>query len=169
MSLINRMQEDRLRRIGQDSHYRPIVDAIKAVQHDGVSSQEVVQTALRATRDQYVKEGRKLDPENVRRDAYTAASVSAVESPYQMSDLPEGDDKTKHFMVSGEIASRIDQGLDALKVVPQPARRAIAVGLTTGIGFLKEVLDIFGTGFNRQDLKADVKGAKAPFSEPPLG
>lgn len=169
MSLINRMQEDRLRRVGQDPHYRPIVSAVEAAQHDGASSGEVLGAALRATRDQYVKEGRTLDREDVRHDAFLAAGVGAVEAPYQLSDLPAGTDKTKHFMVSAEIASRIDQGLEALRIVPQPARKAIAVGITTGLGFLKEVLDVFGSGFNRQDLKADLAGAEAPFSEPALG
>jgi len=168
MSLINRLQEDRLRRIGNDPHYRPVVDTVKATQHDGVASSQVLETALRATRDQYVKEGRKLDPEKVRTDAYMAASVASVESPYQMSDLPDGTDKSKHFLVSAEISSHIDQGLEAVKVVPESARKAIAVGVTTGIGFFKEVLDIFTTGFNRQDLKADVQGAKAPYSKPAL-
>lgn len=168
MSLINRLGEDRLRRIGQDPHYRPIIDAVKGVQRNGVSSEEVLTTALRATRDQYVKEGRKLDSEDLRHDAFMAASVGSVESPYQLSDMPEGDDKTKHFLVSGELASGIDQKLDELRIVPKPARKAIAIGVTTGLGFLKEVLDVFTTGFNRQDLQADVAGAKRPFSEAPL-
>lgn len=169
MSLINRLQEDRLRRIGQDPHLRPVIDTVKATQRDGVSPDEVMATALRATRDQYVKEGRRLDAENVRNDAYMAASVGSVESPYQLAGLPEGSDKTKHYMLSAEIASRIDRTLDDLRVVPEPARQALAIGLTTGLGFLKEVLDIFGSGFNRQDLKADLEGAKAPFSEPAVG
>lgn len=169
MSLINRLQEDRLRRIGQDPHFRPVIDAVKSVQRDGVASDTVLGTALRATHDQYVKEGRALDPENVRHDAFMAASVGSVERPYQLSDMPAGADKTKHFLVSGELASGIDRTLDDLKVVPRPARKAIAIGVTTSLGFLKEVLDLFTTGFNRQDLQADVAGAKRPFSEPPLG
>lgn len=169
MSLLNRLQEDRLRRIGQDPHYRPVVDAVKAAQRDGVSSEAVLDTAFRATRDQYVKEGRRLDPENVRHDAFMAASVGSVETPYQLADMPEGTDKTKHFMVSGEVASGIDRRLDDLKVVPRPARKAIAIGVTTGLGFLKEVLDLFSTGFNRQDLQADVAGAKRALKGPDLG
>ncbi len=169
MSLINRLQEDHLRRVGQNPHFRPVVDQVKAAQHDGVSSNEVLETALKATRDQYVKEGRRLDPENLRNDAFMAATVASVEAPYQLSDMPAGTDKTKHYMQSGQIASRIDRTLDDLKIVPEGARKAIAVGVTTGLGFLKEVLDVFGTGFNREDLQADVAGAKAPFSEPQVG
>lgn len=163
MSLINDLGEKKIKGLRKDPHYQPIIDEIKQSQHDGITSDEVVETALKATRDQFVKEGRKLDKEDLRKDAFLAATAASVEAPYQMKDMPEGSDKTKHYLLWGAMAAKIDQSLDALGIIPAGARKKIAIGLSMSVGYLKEVADLFTSGFNREDLKADQKGVRSPF------
>lgn len=163
MSWINDRTEAKYAKLRHDPHYKPIVDAVRQVQRDGVSPEVVVNAAVRATRDQYVASGRPIDTEDIRRDAFLAATAASIEAPYELDGLPQGTDKTKHFFWSGAFAARIDQALDALKIVPRRVREAVAVGLTVTVGWLKEVADIFTTGFSKEDLKADRLGARSPF------
>ncbi|MNK87726.1 hypothetical protein D3C87_1076660 [compost metagenome] len=163
MSWINDRQESKFNRLRNDSHYGPIVDAVRKVQKDGVAPQTVIEEAVRATRDQYVASGRPIDTEDIRRDAFLAATAGSIEAPYELSGLPEGTDKTKHYFWSGAFSAKIDQALDALKVVPRSVRETVAVGATVFVGWLKEVADLFTTGYSKDDLKADRMGAKSPF------
>ena len=163
MSWINDRQEARFTRLKNDPHYGPIVTAVRQVQQDGVTPETVVNAAVKATRDQYVASGRRIDKEDIRRDAFLAATAASFEAPYELSGLPEGTDKTKHFFWSGAFAARIDQVLDAAKIVPQRVREAVAVSMTVLVGWLKEVADIFTTGYSKEDLVADRLGAKSPF------
>jgi hypothetical protein len=163
MSWINERQEAKFTRLRNDPHYRPIVDAVRQVQKDGVAPATVVQEAVRATRDQYVASGRKIDQEDIRRDAFLAATAASFEAPYSLEGLPAGDDKTKHYFWSGAFAAKVDQSLDALRILPQRLRESVAIGSTLFVGWLKEVADIFTTGYSREDLLADRLGAKSPF------
>lgn len=163
MSWINDRQESKFNQLRNDPHYKPIVDAVRKVQKDGVAPETVVQEAVRATRDQYVASGRKIDTEDIRRDAFLAATAASIEAPFEMVGLPEGTDKTKHYFWSGAFAAKIDQNLDALRIVPQRVRESVSVGTAVFVGWLKEVADIFTTGYSKEDLKADRMGAKSPF------
>lgn len=163
MSWINERTEAKFTRLRNDPHYQPIVDAVRQVQADGVKPEVVVQEAVRATRDQYVSSGRAIDTEDIRRDAFLAAAAASIEAPYELSGLPEGTDKTKHYFLSGTFAATIDQTLDALRIIPRGVREGVAVGTTVFVGWLKEVADLFTTGYSKEDLKADRLGAKSPF------
>jgi hypothetical protein len=166
MSWINDRQEAKYKGLRNDPHYRPIVDAVRQVQRDGVSPDEVVAAAVRATRDQYVASGRRIDREDIRRDAFLAATAASIEAPYELSGLPAGQDKTKHYFWSGAFAAKVDQALDALRIIPQGLRQKAAIGASVFVGWLKEVADVFTTGYSREDLQADRMGAKRPFEVP---
>lgn len=166
MSWINDRQEAKFNRLRNDPHYRPIIDAVRQVQHNGVAPTTVVHEAVKATRDQYVASGRRIDTEDIRRDAFLAATAASIEAPYELDGLPQGTDKTKHYFWSGAFAAKIDQALDALRVIPQGVRQTVAIGATVFVGWLKEVADIFTTGFSREDLQADRMGARSPFEVP---
>ncbi len=166
MSWINDRQEAKFSRLRNDPHYRPIIDAVRQVQKNGVEPSTVTREAVRATRDQYVAAGRRIDQEDIRRDAFLAATAACIEAPYELSGLPEGTDKTKHYFWSGAFAAKIDQALDALRIVPQGARQSIAIGSSIVVGWLKEVADVFTTGYSRSDLLADRLGAGSPFKVP---
>jgi hypothetical protein len=163
MSWINERTEAKFTQLRNDPHYKPIVDAVRQVQADGVTPAVVVQEAVRATRDQYVASGRKVDQEDIRRDAFLAATAASIEAPYELAGLPEGADKTKHYFWSGAFSAKIDQSLDALRILPRSLREGVAVGTTVFVGWLKEVADTFTSGYSREDLLADRLGAKSPF------
>ena len=163
MSWINERQEAKFNRLRNDPHYGPIVDAVRKVQTDGVAPKTVVEEAVRATRDQYVAAGRRIDTEDIRRDAFLAATAASIEAPYELSGLPEGKDKTKHYFWSGAFSAKIDQALDALKVIPKSVRETVAIGTTVFVGWLKEVADLLTTGYSKEDLMADRLGARSPF------
>ncbi len=166
MSWLNDRLEVPLRKAQGDPHYRPVIDEILKSQKDGVSSDEIARVAVQATRDEYIREKRRIDPEDIRYDAFLAASAAALEKPYQLGDAPAGPDKAQHLFVSGTIAAKIDQWLDKLRVIPSPVRHFLGVSVSVTLGFFKEIADIFTSGFSRDDLKADWKGARSPFAQP---
>lgn len=155
MSWINDLLEKPLRKRLTDPHFKPAVLAAEAAKHDGATTAEVLEAALTATRDTYVREGRPLDAKDIRVDAFKATGAAAMEKPFQAGDLPTGTDKAQHFFVSGEIAGRIE---NALSWLPFGLSVPIARGLTKSVGFMKEVIDLTTSGFSREDLKADYAG-----------
>lgn len=166
MSWINERQEAKYRRLRNDPHYRPIIDSVRAVQANGVAPDTVIREAVRATRDRYVAAGKPIDQEDVRHDAFMAATAASIEAPYELSGLPKGTDKTKHFFWSAAFAARVDQVLDTLRIIPEGMRRAVSIGASVFVGWLKEVADIFTSGYSREDLLADRLGARSPFEVP---
>ncbi|MBM3276028.1 MAG: hypothetical protein FJZ00_12815 [Candidatus Sericytochromatia bacterium] len=163
MSWLNDKLEAPLRKALVNPHYKPVIAKIEAAQRNGVTSREIRDVAVRGMRERWVVEGRKLDPEDIRSEAFLAASAAAVDKPYQLADTPEGEDKAQHLFVSGTLSSYIDSTLEKALFVPGIVRRGLALGLTMTVGFFKEVADIFTTGFSTGDLKADWLGATAPF------
>lgn len=156
MGALNGSLESRLRQVAADPRQKPVVDVVRAVQHDGATSSEVLAVALKATRDSYVRSGRVLDSRAMRADAFLAAATASIEKPYQLEDAPGGVDKAMHFFVSGFMAAKIKEKLAYL---PAAWSDAIARTATLGIGFIKEITDIPSSGFSRADLSADIAGA----------
>ncbi|MNS86539.1 lipoprotein [compost metagenome] len=162
MSGINNAIENRLKAVRQDARFRPAIDQVKAANRQGVTSNELLDVAVKATVDEYKASGRRIDADQVRQRAFLAAAAAAAETPIQLSDLPEGDDKTKHFFVSGLISIKVAEVAD--KLLPRGLAEKIGTGASIFMGWGKEVYDkFFATGYNRDDLKADVAGAKRPF------
>lgn len=162
MSSINRYIERRFEGVRQDAHYRPIIDQVKASARPGATSDQVLEAAVCATKDQFKREGKMASDHLVREQAFLAAAAASMEQSMTLSDLPEGDDKTKHFMTSGFLSLTVSKWAD--KLLPRGLAEKIGVGVSFGIGWAKEVYDhFFATGYNRDDLKADMAGAKRPF------
>lgn len=162
MSGINTTIENKLKTVRQDARYRSAIDQVKAASHKGVTSDELLTVAVKATVDEYKASGRRINNDEIRSRAFLAAAAAASETPIELSDLPAGSDKTKHFFVSGVISMKIAEVAD--KVLPRGISEKIGTGFSIALGWGKEVYDkFFATGFNRDDLKADVAGAKRPF------
>lgn len=162
MSGINNMIEGKLKTVRQDARFRPVIDQVKAANHQGVTSDELLTVAVKATVDEYKASGRRINQDEIRSRAFLAAAAAAAETPMSLADLPQGDDKTKHFFVSGLISMKIAEAAD--KILPRGLSEKIGTGLSIALGWGKEVYDkFFATGYNREDLKADVAGAKRPF------
>ena len=163
MSWINDQIESRLRAVRSDARLRPIIDQVKAAgQAPGRSADEVLATAARASRDSFVREGKPATAAQVRERAFLAAAAASAEQPMVLGGIPQGTDKTQHFFVSGMISLKVAQVADTL--LPRGLAETLGIGASIGLGWLKEVYDqFFATGYNREDLAADVAGAKKPF------
>ncbi|MFP5501537.1 MAG: hypothetical protein ACLGIN_03540 [Candidatus Sericytochromatia bacterium] len=162
MSMINRKLESRIEAVRKDAHYRPIIDQVKAKAGTEATTDQVLKAAVCATRDQFKREGKTASDHTLREQAFLAATVASVEQPMTLSDLPEGEDKTKHFLASGFLSLTIAKWAD--KLLPRGLAEKVGVGASIGLGWAKEVYDkFFATGFSREDLQADIKGAKRPF------
>lgn len=163
MSWINDQIESRLRTVRQDVRMRPIIDQVKrAGQAKGRSADELLAVAARAARDSFVREGQTPRPEQVRERAFLAAAAAGAEQPMVLTGIPQGTDKTQHFFVSGVISLKVAEVADRL--LPRGLAEKLGIGASVGLGWLKEVYDqFFATGYNRDDLKADVAGAQQPF------
>lgn len=163
MSWINDQLESRLRTVRQDARMRPIIDQVKAAGQSGKRSDDLLAVAAKAARDSYVKEGKRPSADQVRERAFLAAAAAATEQPTTLTDIPKGDDKTQHFFVSGMISLKVAEVAD--KLLPRGLAEKLGVGVSVSLGWLKEVYDhFFATGYNTDDLKADVAGAKKPFA-----
>lgn len=162
MSSINNFLEGRFNAVRRDASYRPVIDKVKAEAKNGASSHDVLNVAMSATVDQFKRQGKKLDAHAVREAAFLAAAAASIEQPFEMKDMPAGDDKTKHFLTSGFLSVTVAKWAD--KVLPRGLAEKIGIGASAGLGWAKEVYDkFFGTGYNKDDLKADFAGAKRPF------
>lgn len=160
MSGINTMIEGKLRNVRNDARVRPVIDSVKAAAPK--NSDAALDVAMRASRDSFVREGKKASADDIRERAFLAAAAAATEKPMNFSDLPAGDDKVKHFFVSGVISLAVSKVADV--VLPASWAHAIGTGASVTLGFFKEIYDqFFATGFNREDLAADKAGAARPF------
>ena len=162
MSRINTMIENQLKTVRQDARFRPAIDQVKAANRKGVTSNELLDVAVKATVDEYKASGRKVKADEIRERAFLAAAAASTETSIQLADLPQGDDKTKHFFVSGVLSMKAADLAD--KLLPRSWAEKLGAGASIALGWVKEVYDAaFATGYNRDDLKADVAGAKRPF------
>ncbi len=164
MSWINDQIESRLRTVRQDVRLRPIIDQVKATgQKPGTSADALLAVAAVAARDSFVREGKRPTDDQIRARAFTAAAAAATEQPTVLAGIPQGQDKTQHFFVSGMISLKVAEVAD--KLLPRGLAEKVGIGVSISLGWLKEVYDqFFATGYSREDLQADVAGARKPFS-----
>jgi hypothetical protein len=159
---IDNALENRLHQVATDARFRPVIDQVKAAHHDGTTSSELLDVAVKATRDEYKRSNRPVDADKLREDAFLATAAAAAESDLQLADLPQGGDKTEHFFMSGLISLKATSIFD--KVMPRAWAEKLGTAASVAVGYAKEVGDkFFGTGFDRDDIKADKAGAKRPF------
>lgn len=163
MSWINDQIESRLRTVRSDARMRPIIDQVKvAGQAPGRSADEVLAVAATAARDSFVREGKPASAPEVRERAFLAAAAAATEQPMVLGGIPKGHDKTQHFFVSGMISLKVAEIAD--KLLPRVVAEKLGVGASVTVGWAKEIYDhFFASGYNAEDLAADVAGAKKPF------
>lgn len=163
MSQINDLLNSRIRNAARDPLTRAVADRVKQSNLSGVSSADVLEVAVAATKDQYLKAGKGAPSADVIREkAFLGAAVAASEKPFELKDLPAGTDKTQHFFTSGVLSLTFAKWADTL--LPKSWANWLGEKASYALGFGKEIYDkFFATGFNRDDLKADLAGAKRPF------
>jgi uncharacterized protein YfiM (DUF2279 family) len=164
VSWINDRLESRLRAVRQDVLMRPAIDAVKAAAgRPGVTGQALLDVSLAATRDSYERSIYGPAPDQLRERALLAAAAASAETGISLEGLPTGADKTRHYFLSGWISLQLARAADVL--LPRGLAEHLGVGGSVAMGLLKEVHDVFfGTGFSREDLQADLAGARAPFA-----
>lgn len=156
MSRLDSFIEKRCSGISRDVRYRPIIDRAKAAaQCPGATTESVLQASVCAARDQFGA----ASTDEIRLAALKGAMAARVEKPFGLSDLPEGKDKSEHFLMSALIGTEISK---AFKHV-MPSAWAVWCGEQTSkaVGVAKECLDLIThQDFSRADIQADFKGAK---------
>jgi hypothetical protein len=160
VSAINDRIEARLRVVGRDERYRSVVDALASSREvSGLRSVDLVRESLQLSCHVFGFG----DVGRNRERAYLAAAVAASEHPYDLVDLPSGSDKAKHFFLSGYLSAWLGGRLSFL---PGRLEERVAAALVVGVGWFKEVFDcFFGSGYSREDLQANVRGAWSPFQQ----
>lgn len=163
MSKINDILNSRIKSAARDPLTRAVADRVKQSNLSGASSNDVLEVAVKATKDEYVKAGKAApSADTLREKAFLGAAVAASEKPFSLKDLPEGSDKTQHFFTSGVLSLTFSKWADTL--LPKSWANWVGEKASYALGFGKEIYDkFFATGFNRDDLKADAAGAKRPF------
>jgi hypothetical protein len=159
---LDNLLENRLRKVRNDASYKPVLDELKAAQGKGLSSADYMNTAVQATRDEFKRQGKPLKQSELRERAMLAATAAAAETPIQLADMPKGTDKTEHFCASGLISLKAANFFD--KFLPSSWAEKLGYHVSVAVGYAKEINDkFFGTGFDRDDLKADKAGARSVF------
>jgi hypothetical protein len=152
----------RFQAIQKDPSYRPIIDKIEQATAQPISSDAMLQVAIAATVDEFKRSGKPLDKQAIRDKAFTAAAAASMEQPFQLSDLPQGKDKSNHYLVSSLIAIKVSEA--AHHVMPAFMANALGRGVSKGIGVLKEIWDkVSGGDADVNDIHADFAGANKPF------
>ena len=141
-----------------------VVARILPIQRTGVPVEALRSSALAASRDVFVRSGRKADREQVALLAHLALAEASLRRPYQGGGLPEGTDKAHHAWLSGTLSAWVAEQVSRVPLMPGAWSRAAGVVAAMGAGVLKEVLDIGGTGFNPKDIRADWIGARSAIS-----
>lgn len=152
--------ERRFAGLRQDPVLRAGIDAVKAKAASGqATSADVLNLAWREAAASYAKQGQVVGSEAIRGRALAMATAATLEAPYQLSDLPKGTDKSKHFMVSAWAAQKFTAAAD--RFLPRFAAEWFGLGLTKAAGVLKEIVDkLTGGDMSREDIVADFQGAR---------
>lgn len=152
--------ERRFAGVRQDPALRAGIDAVKAKAASGeATSADVLQLAWREAAASYARQGQVVGGEAIRGRALAMATAASMEEPYQLSDLPRGTDKSKHFMVSAWVSQKITAAAD--RFLPRFLAEWVGLGLTKAAGVAKEIVDkLTGGDMSREDLVADFQGAR---------
>jgi uncharacterized protein YfiM (DUF2279 family) len=162
MNWLNDRIDSHLRTLRQVPSMAPVIDQVKAAARGSVTSDALLAKAAVAARDSFVSEGRAPRADEIRERAFLAAAAAATEQRTTLTDLPPGDDKTKHFFVSGWLSLQAARVADI--VLPRSLAQQVGYGFSMAMGYAKEIYDHFlGSGYNTEDLKADRAGARSPF------
>lgn len=139
------------------------VEDFTAAQKGPVKAADVRKVAMRAAKDELVREGVKNpSADKLASKAYWGAAIAAEERPFTLAEDQRSTSKSVHYFVSGAIAARVASKLFFL---PSGFRHWVADKLALGVGVLKECVDqIKGTGFNRHDLSTDRAGIRSTQS-----
>ncbi|MDB5099252.1 MAG: hypothetical protein JWM80_3673 [Cyanobacteria bacterium RYN_339] len=156
MSRIDSYIEHRFDGVRQDARYRPIIDRAKqAATAQGATTDSVLAAAVSVARDQF--QGSTDD--SLREAALASAMAARIESPFGLSDLPAGTDKTEHFLVSAMIGLKVTHALD--HVLPRGIAAWLGEHAAKAVGVAKEGLDfVTHSDFGKTDITADFKGAE---------
>lgn len=151
----------RFQGVAQDPALRASIEAVKQKAATGqASSGDVLNLAWRESAASFAKQGQVVGSEAIRGRAIAIANVAGMESPFLMSDLPQGHDKTHHFLVSAWLSQKLTASAD--RWLPRFAAEWVGLGVTKTVGVLKEFVDLFtGGSSSREDIVADFKGARS--------
>lgn len=146
-------------RFKQDPAYRPVILAVEEAILHRDNLEALHRTAREAAREQLrLQLGREPKRNEVLERAYVSAAAAIIARPYSLPGIAD----LKHYFVSAALSSRAYRKLSRLPL-PDPLREATAVRMAVSLGVFKELLDIPSSGFDRNDLQADVQGARSPF------
>jgi uncharacterized protein YfiM (DUF2279 family) len=156
MSRIDSYIENRFTGVRQDARYRPIIERAKqAAGTQGATTDSVLAAAVTVARDQF--KGAKDD--TIREAALASTMAARIETPFGLANLPAGNDKTEHFLVSAMIGLKVTHVLN--HVMPRRAAAWLGEHFSKAIGVAKEGLDyVTHADFSGEDIKADFKGAE---------
>lgn len=156
MSRIDSYIENRFTGVRQDERYRPIIERAKqAAGSTNATSDSVLAAAVATARDQF----KGASDDTIREAALASTMAARIERPFGLANLPAGNDKTEHFLVSAMISLKVTHVLDA--VLPRGAASWIGEHVSKAIGVAKEGLDfVTHSDFGKDDIVADFKGAE---------
>lgn len=137
----------------KDPSYKPIIDKSQDCIKNNSSMKDLEKTVINFT----LESNPKMSHQEALSKAYKSIVVSLIKNPsYSDPKFFNGEtDKLLHFFTSASISTNISKSIPFL---PNRIKANIGGSIMTSVGFFKEVKDIKGSGFNKHDIEANIKG-----------
>lgn len=152
-SSINQKIMDSYMKYDKDNSYKPIIDKAQDCIKNNSSMKDLEKTVINFT----LESNPKMSHQEALSKAYKSIVVSLIKNPsYSDPKFFNGEtDKLLHFFTSASITTNISK---SIPVLPNNIKSTIGGSLMAAVGFFKEVKDITGSGFNKHDIEANIKG-----------
>lgn len=152
-SSINQKIMDFYIKYDKDPSYKPIIDKAQDCIKNNSSMKDLEKNVINFT----LESNPKMSHQEALSKAYKSIVVSLIKNPsYSDPKFFNGEtDKLLHFFTSASISTNISK---SIPVLPNNIKSNISGSIMTAVGFFKEVKDITGSGFNKHDIEANIKG-----------
>ncbi|MEK7433744.1 MAG: hypothetical protein AABZ74_11475 [Cyanobacteriota bacterium] len=152
-SSINQKIMDGYMKYDNDNSYKPLIQKAENLIKSGTSMKDLEKNIINLTKES----NPKLSNQEVLNKAYKSIVVSIIKNPsYSDSNFFNGQsDKLLHFFTSASMTTNIS---NSIPFIPNNAKTTIGGSIMKAVGFFKEVKDITGSGFSKEDISANNKG-----------
>ncbi|MFN8671372.1 MAG: hypothetical protein U0457_04710 [Candidatus Sericytochromatia bacterium] len=152
-SSVNQKIMDNFMKYDNNNQYKPIIEKVSSDIKNGTSRENIEKNAINFTKKTYPN----LSNEEILSKAYRSIVVGLIKNPeYSDPKFFNGQkDKLLHFFTSASLTVDLSKKIPLL---PNSAKTFIGASMIGSIGVMKEIKDITGTGFDKEDIKANLKG-----------
>lgn len=152
-SSVNQKIIDGYMKYDKNDSYKTVIQKSENLIKSGASMIELEKNVINFTKES----NPKMSNQEVLNKAYKSIVVSLIKNPsYSDPKFFNGQsDKLLHFFTSASMTTNIS---NSIPFISNSSKIAIGSSIMKAVGFFKEVKDITGSGFSKEDISANIKG-----------